>query len=182
MLFLPVAPHFLAAVLAWQLMPDVSGNNLPVWAVVLFIGLAWLSREGIGAWKQFRKTRMEEEDAESKRKKEDSHAIAQREMAGWTALVEQLKERITALEQALKEQQKTFDQKQRQSDEKITALTYDHTNCIKAQASAEAQITTLQEEVKGLREWRHQIANQANVVALKAIEDQMSQDARPPLA
>jgi chromosome segregation ATPase len=156
------------------MMPDFTQLNLPVWAILFLLVLAWLSREGIGAYQNFSKTRndgellrrkvlMDEKLAEEQRRATDSLSTAQRELAGWTALVGELRARVSTLEEAIKGQQKHY-------EENMTLLHAEHTDCLKRQAAAAAtiaesqsQIATLKEEVKSLREWRHDIANQAQV-------------------
>jgi chromosome segregation ATPase len=159
-------------------------TNVPLWATVLFFVLLWSTRELFGAWMKYRQNKATEMKEESKRKMEeriqdDKRQLEgyKRQLEGYLVLVGDLKARVTHLEEILEAQDHRHDAtilEQRQRYEDTTkSLRDEHIACLKAQAEASAKIATLEDEVRSLRTWRHDLANQANVVALKAVADEL---------
>lgn len=121
------------------------------WIVVFGLILAWLAREGIPAAFKWRTTRLAE------RQYEDTEA-----KAAYGLLVTELTARVQSLANDLK------------------AVQHDHVQCIEKQARLEGrdeqrakELDLLREEVKELRKWRHDVANQTAIVSNKAEADKL---------
>lgn len=138
-------------------MPDFTSLQLPIWAIVLLMVLAWLSREGVGAYLKWRAARMEESKADD-----------QRNLAGYIELIGELRGRVGHLEGVLV----TMGDKYEQT---VKTLRDEHIACLKVQAEQSAEIAVLKDEVKGLRDWRHEVASTAHVATIKkAIDDKLT--------
>lgn len=122
-------------------------NNLPWQAILALAVLAWIGREGFGIYWKLRAARMAEQSEGDKK-----------HLAGYLELIGELKARVGHLEGVLGTMESRHNQV-------TAALREEHVACLKAQAQQSAKIAVLEDEVKGLRDWRHALANQAQTAA-----------------
>lgn len=130
------------------------------WVLAIVGGLSSLvtlfATKGVDAWLRVRKSGLEE------RKYEDGRAVE-----GYQTTISELKARVTHLETLLEMQEKKY-------TSEIEALRREHIDCVKLQTALSVQnehqakeMRRLDDEIQSLREWRHSIANAAQVKVIE---------------
>ena len=128
-----------------------GGDQLPNWAIFALFLLAWLSREGVGAYLSYRKSSMEEERADD-----------DRYLSGYKLLIGELKARVSVLEEARAISDAKY-------EKELHTLRAEHVGCLEKQAAMTATVARLEAQVEAL--WRHDQNNKANV---KVIQEELA--------
>lgn len=92
---------------------------------------------------------------------EEVKAEDQRGLAGYLELIGELKGRVSHLEATLSTIVAKY-------ETAISTLRDEHIACLETQAEFKAKVGVLDSEVKSLREWRHDVAGNAQTIVNKA--------------
>lgn len=120
----------------------------------LVIGLGWITKELLPYLRQRQK-----DDRDARQVEED------RIVKPYVEQIADLKAHVSRLDQLLTKATEKH-------DHEMGLLRAEHMDCVKNTAALEVKVATLQDEVKGLREWRHGQSNSENAERLARQVDQ----------
>jgi hypothetical protein len=126
------------------------------WGAFLLALLGWLGREIFPYLKDRRKAEMAERHADEER------------------LIQPYKEQIATLKADLARLDGLLTSTSDRHEKEVAALRSEHLDCVKNHAALEATVNHLLDEVKGLREWRHQQVNKQQVEVANAAAEKLA--------
>jgi hypothetical protein len=126
------------------------------WGALVLAVLAWLGRELFPYLKDKHKAEMAERHADEER------------------LIQPYKEQIASLKADVKRLDGLLTSTSDRHEKEVAALRNEHLDCVKNHAALEATVNHLMDEVRGLRAWRHEVANKDQVALANAEADKLA--------
>lgn len=165
-------------------MPDMP--DIPVWGAMIIwaltVVLAWFSGKGFDSLRKWRGMRMAEQEKAQEARMREQAAEDHRSLAGYIELIVELRANQQHLGEELRRIVEKHDREMKDAADKhekaMAAMRSEHVTCLENQAELKAKNAMLEtkqaameRDIASLREWRHDVANQANAAVLRAEVD-----------